>query len=201
MAPLTVSMRLRRARRQRAGVALAVLAAHALLAIGLASVVVPPRDVPGPARVSVRLLPNPPARSEPARREARMPRRPVERAAAADESRAAPTLRAADPGIAALASPASAPASSPPLAAPTGNLLETGASRRALSRAAREPNLASRVDAQVGVHSPTAVQQLPSAIQQAGKGDCLKGDYPGAGMGLLSAPFLAAALASGNCAQ
>ena len=87
------------------------------------------------------------------------------------------------------------------LPSPDTNLLDTEASRRAMHSAARNPNLASRVNEQVGVRSPTEAQRLPGNIQQAGKGDCMTTGYPGAGMGLLSLPFLAAAIAGGNCAQ
>ena len=38
-------------------------------------------------------------------------------------------------------------------------------------------------------------------MKAAAKGDCLKGQYPGANMGLLSLPFLAVAAATGNCAK
>lgn len=46
---------------------------------------------------------------------------------------------------------------------------------------------------------PDPSQQLPNDVAAAGKGDCIKGDYAGAGMGLLSLPFLAYAAAAGNC--
>jgi hypothetical protein len=42
-------------------------------------------------------------------------------------------------------------------------------------------------------------QQLPDAVASAGKGDCMKGEFMGGGMGLLSAPFLALAAATGHC--
>jgi hypothetical protein len=42
-------------------------------------------------------------------------------------------------------------------------------------------------------------QQLPDAVASAGKGDCMKGEFKGRDMGLLSAPFLALAAATGHC--
>jgi hypothetical protein len=46
-------------------------------------------------------------------------------------------------------------------------------------------------------NDPTRV--LPEAVAAARKGDCMKGEFVGAGMGLLSAPFLAAAALKGDC--
>lgn len=69
-----------------------------------------------------------------------------------------------------------------------GALVEAQGSARQL--ALNDPRSNQRAD-------PT--QQLPKAVAAAGKGDCLKGEYAGAGMGLLSAPFLAYAAATGHC--
>lgn len=57
-------------------------------------------------------------------------------------------------------------------------------------QALNDPRSNSRAD-------PT--QALPEAVARAAKGDCVKGEYPGAGMGLLSLPFLAYAAAAGHC--
>jgi hypothetical protein len=46
---------------------------------------------------------------------------------------------------------------------------------------------------------PDPTQVLPNAVAASAKGDCLKGEYLGGGMGLLSAPFLAFAAAAGHC--
>lgn len=46
---------------------------------------------------------------------------------------------------------------------------------------------------------PDPTQVLPDAVAASAKGDCLQGSYPGGGMGLLSAPFLAYAALSGSC--
>lgn len=197
------SSRARVRRRQRAAVGLSVLALHALLGFALLHAVVRQRGGPEPARISVRLLPAPV-------RVARQPRsdvaaaRPPTAAPVHARVRPRPAEHVAEPAersapLDAVPTPIAEAASAPTPAA--ADLLDTDASRRALRSAARNPNLASRVDAQVGVHSPTAAQRLPGSVQQAGKGDCGKGEYPGAGMGLLSLPFIAAALATGNCAQ
>ena len=45
----------------------------------------------------------------------------------------------------------------------------------------------------------TPDERLGEQVQQSAKGDCLKGEYLGGGMGLLSLPFLAAAALKGDC--
>ena len=47
----------------------------------------------------------------------------------------------------------------------------------------------------------TAGERLAQNIEAAHKGDCMKGEYLGGGMGLLSAPFLLAAEALGKCSS
>jgi hypothetical protein len=90
---------------------------------------------------------------------------------------------------------ASAPATLP-------SLLETDATRRAIRSSARTPGLGDRAAAvsdeprRVG-----APERLANSVKAAGKGDCVKGEYAGAGMGILSLPFLAVAAARGACAQ
>lgn len=194
-------------RRQRVAVALIVLVVHALLLLAWLGTIVRQRSASDPARVSVRLLPAAPARVEPPvspdvptahpplAETARAPRRSRPAARTAVEPVAQPIVQAEAPTRTAEA------ASAPSRPSPDANLLDTEASRHAIHSAARNPNLATRINEQVGVRSPTDAQRLPGNIQQAGKGDCLKTGYPGAGMGLLSLPFLAAAIATGNCAQ
>lgn len=46
-----------------------------------------------------------------------------------------------------------------------------------------------------------ARERLGNDVKAAGKGDCVKGEYSGTGMGILSLPFLALAAARGACAQ
>lgn len=197
-------LRMRDTRRRRAAIGVVVLVLHALLALAWLGTIVRQRGVGEPPRVSVRLLPAP-ARIEPPaspgvsarppiRATARPPARPRAAAQVDRSNEPAPVQAEAAPVIAERAS-------APSPAASDSNLLDTEASRRAMHSAARNPNLASRINQQVGVRSPTAAQRLPGNVQQAAKGDCMKGEYPGGGMSLLSLPFLAAALATGNCAQ
>jgi len=119
-----------------------------------------------------------------------------------------------------------APASSPPLAAasappPTARFLDDAATRQAIRAVARGDTLASRGNALThedpgselvaadGSHDggkrnlppPPPAVALAQGIAAAHKADCGKGEFPGAGMGLLSAPFLLAAEALGKCAR
>lgn len=191
----------------RAAIGVLVLCLHVLLGLALPSAVVRHRSVSESPRVGVRLLPAP-ARVGPQAPPGTASTRPPSTAAGQRPARQRPTERSAKPEYPAPAEAApitTAEAASAPTPTPTQpdafGLLDNDASRRAIRSAARSPNLASRVNDQVGVRSPTAAQRLPGNIQQAAKGDCVKGGFPGGGMGLLSLPFFAAALASGNCAQ
>jgi hypothetical protein len=93
------------------------------------------------------------------------------------------------------ASSASAPVSWP-------SLLDTDATRRAIRASARMTSLADRAAAASDEpRRPSAQERFGADVKDAGKGDCVKGEYLGAGMGLLSLPFLAVASARGACAQ
>jgi len=83
------------------------------------------------------------------------------------------------------AAPSQAPASG---AWPS--LLDTPATRRAIREAARQPSLADRSAALTG-EAQRSEQRLGNAIAGSAHGDCLKGEYAGGGMGLLSLPFWA----------
>lgn len=106
---------------------------------------------------------------------------------------------AALPEIAAVATPPAPPASGPQ---PSGSsLLDSEATRQAVRQIARQPLLSERAAAATGEPFRTADGRLAEAAAQAGKGDCLKGEYFGGGAGLLSLPFLAAAVVRGQCAK
>lgn len=95
--------------------------------------------------------------------------------------------------------PASA-ASNPDRATPS--LLDTEATRRAIRESARSVPLGKQLDTARGEPERVgARQRLGHAVGAAGRGDCAKGEYPGAGSGLLSLPFLAAAVITGDCAK
>ncbi len=92
------------------------------------------------------------------------------------------------------------PQASAPVARAGEHLLETAATRRAIRDAARAEAVADGA-ARVGVapSRPSAGERLGSEIGQAAVGDCLKGEYPFAGGGLLSLPFFLAAELRGQC--
>ncbi len=96
--------------------------------------------------------------------------------------------------LSAAAAPASAPLSDL-------SFLDNANTRQAIRDAAHGgPTLASRGNAITRVDQ-TAGERLAQNIDAAHKGDCMKGEYLGGGMGLLSAPFLLAAEALGKCSS
>lgn len=182
--------------RSRVLVALVVLAAHlALLLWWLRSDRLSHGVPPAQPRVAVRLIALPPLpapRSEPA--------------VTARERHAAPRARAPVSALPMPKSPeaisvaplaAEAPASQA-VAEPPPSLMDGEATRRAIRAAAREPGLAAQAGRQ-GPALRTPDERLGDQVQQSAKGDCLKGEYLGGGMGLLSLPFLAAAALKGDC--
>lgn len=114
----------------------------------------------------------------------------------------APAGNAAPPetAVAATAAPAPPPPASAPQP-PAGSLLDSEATRQAIRQIARQPLLSERAASATGEPFRTAEGRLAEAAAQAGKGDCMKGDYFGGGAGLLSLPFLAAAVVRGQCAK
>jgi type IV secretory pathway VirB10-like protein len=121
----------------------------------------------------------PPPRETPARRPARI--------APAPSITAVPPLQAAAP-----ASAASAPATTAAQAAsaPGGGLLDTDASRRAIREAARQRSTGEMGAQATGEKAPLSEQErIGQEMARGARGDCIKGEYAGSGMGLLSLPF------------
>jgi len=81
--------------------------------------------------------------------------------------------------------------------------LDGAATRRAIRESALGggPLAQQAVEAGAALRAPTLAGRLANEVQQAGRGDCAKGEYAGAGMVLLSLPFLAAAALKGECAK
>ena len=192
--------------RRRVVLALAVvLAAHlALLVLLNASKPRPARHAPEAARVALRLIAPVPPRAVAAPVVASTAHPPPrERAARVAVPRAItprPISPVADevPAPTALAVPA-APASAP-LMPPS--LLDTEATRRAIRSSARAVSLGEQLAAsREEPRRISANDRLAIGVREAGKGDCAKGEYAGAGMGILSLPFLVVAAAAGNCAK
>jgi len=114
-------------------------------------------------------------------------------------------------------------AATPAASSPRSDLsfLDNAATRQAIRNVARGDTLASHGSAltheepgsellaadgshdgsQRNLPQPPPAQLLAQNIATAHKGDCMKGEYLGGGMGLLSAPFLLAAEAMGSCAH
>jgi len=104
-------------------------------------------------------------------------------------------------GTAPWLSPLPPPSAASAAGAAPGRLLDSAASRQAIRDAARGPLLAERAASATGIEPESAAEKLSKAAAAAGMGDCLKGEYGGGGMGLLSLPFLALAAARGRCAR
>jgi hypothetical protein len=188
--------------RQRAALMAAVVLLHAALLW--------PRPEAGPApprarpAVVVRLLarpapapaPAPAARPAPAR-----PAAPSLARASVPRVRPAPAVRAAAVPPAVAADPPAAPVEADrPASAPTPAVpgLDTQATALAIREIARSPGLAARAG-RAGTPERPPGQRLGEGIAQGARGDCLKGEYLGAGMGVLSLPFLAAAALRDQC--
>ena len=157
-------------------------------------ILLPPLDVkparPQPARPAASMRP---ALALPSSQHARP--EPPDRMSAALAS-TSENVAAATPLPAANAAPASAAASSTTVP----SLLDNEATRRAVRMATREPLLSERAAAaSADPGRLNAQQRLGQEIAQAANGDCLKGEYAGGGMGLLSLPFWLAAEVRGKC--
>ncbi len=116
----------------------------------------------------------------------------------------APPVLAAAPEVAATAAP---PESSPAPAAasaaaqaPRPSLLDAPGTRRAVAATAATPGLGELGRVASGqLAAASRQEQLANRIERTALGDCLKGEFAGAGMGVLSLPFFAWAEASGSC--
>lgn len=189
---------------------LLVIALHLLLLAGLrAGLLHRPPALPAESRsITVTLLQDrprhtPPVSATPAAATRRTPStqarprpEPAPNAPAAPLQPEAPPPRSADVPQS-LALPA-APAAS----AGHERLIDSAATRSALRQAAREPlNGERHLEAQGQEVGVSASEKLGRKMQQAGHGDCARGEFAGGGMGLLSTPFYLLAEATGKCAK
>ena len=185
----------RRARRRWLLVTLAVVALHLLLVATWQHALRSPPPKPSvmhpPLLVWLRRAPPPipqPAATEPP---------PVRTETPRQRTRAAPVAEPEAPPVQAVAAPAtaSAPVAEPvaPTAAasaPPGRLLDSDASRRAIREAARQRSTGEMAAEASGADAPLSAQErMGQEIARGARGDCLKGEYAGSGMGLLSLPF------------
>jgi type IV secretory pathway VirB10-like protein len=185
----------RRPRARWLPVLLAVAALHLLLLGLLQGSLRGPELRPGPAQaplVLVWIKPAPPVPQDVAPPTPRAPPPPKPVRSAEPPTRAAPPpslQEAVPPGVAHAAS-AAAPAIQAAASAPSGDLLDTEASRRAIREAARQRSTGEMGATATGEKSPVSEQErMGQEIARGARGDCLKGEYAGSGMGLLSLPF------------
>lgn len=141
--------------------------------------------------IPLRLLPLPAVREPRAPRPAAAPSRAASPAARPSTTPAAPTAQAAP-----MLAEAMPPQAEPPASAPLPRLLDSEATRRALRQSALEtptgPPQALAENSQ---------QRLERGMKGSAHGDCLKSEFLGGGMGLLSAPFWLLAEARGKCSR
>lgn len=142
-----------------------------------------------PPIVAPRKAPPPAEPDEPKRR----PQRPAKPAPSAPLTHevAAPADSDSATDSATDAAPTATPASPQPARAATGGgLLDSEATRNAIREAARKPSIAEQGARASGANAALSEQQrLGQEIARSAIGDCLKGEYAGSGMGLLSLPF------------
>ncbi|MDT9000472.1 hypothetical protein RQP53_14460 [Paucibacter sp. APW11] len=194
---------------------LGVLLLHAAILLSLQVARRAPAVLPEQPRLAINLrllMPDAPAlQVQPAQRPTRPEPASVRPREARDPQPAAPSaqLRLITP-----ASPANATASPAPSteATPTesavappaesGRLIDSAATRRALRDAARGALNEERFSQASGIpQGPDASQRMAQQVQRSAKGDCLKGEFLGGGLGLLSLPFYLAAEAAGKCSR
>lgn len=91
---------------------------------------------------------------------------------------------------------AASPAQAPPL------ILHSESTRRALRDIGRERSFADRAGQDLnGAPRSAFDSRLSAGVSGAAHGDCMKGQFKGSNMGLLSLPALALAAANGECAR
>ncbi len=174
-----------------------IVGGHVGLLAGLAPRLPAPPEPTG-QRVTVKLLPSPPRT---ARREigprAPFPATPARQAAPAPARTESPaTLSPPD----APPDPAPDTAEAAPAPPHASLLMNSEATRQAVRLAARAPLLSER--AASASHAPArenAQERFGREVARTAYGNCLKGEFPGGGMELLSLPFWLAAEASGKC--
>lgn len=152
-----------------------------------------PSPAPAAARPGPAPAPNPAPRPKPAQR--------PDTAAVAPPSRqsagaAKPTEQAATAATPQAPVPADTEAvpDTARSARAMGRLLDSAAGREAVQSAARQGLVRPQIHAQ-------REDPLASGMREAAQGDCMRGEFKGGGMGLLSLPMLAAAALKGECSR
>ncbi|MGJ7531081.1 hypothetical protein [Variovorax sp. GB1P17] len=125
------------------------------------------------------------------------PRAPARRTPLATRSDA---ITASPNAPAAPVDPAAPTQAAGPSPAPL--ILNSEATRRALRDVARQRSFADRANQDISAPAGSAFEsRLGASVAGAARGDCMKGQFKGNNMGLLSLPALALAAASGECAR
>lgn len=164
--------------------------AHRLQVVWVETPTSTPTPAPSPAPAAARPGPAPAPRPKPARRPdtAAPPSRQSAGAAKATEQAATAAAQAPVPADT-EAVPDTARS-----ARAMGRLLDSAAGREAVQSAARQGLVRPQIPAQ-------REDPLASGVREAAQGDCMKGEFKGGGMGLLSLPMLAAAALKGECSR
>ncbi|MFO1337310.1 MAG: hypothetical protein U1F53_03600 [Burkholderiaceae bacterium] len=201
--------------RRHPGVALAVLAAHVLLALGLwqtlrwRSVSVPREPSP-----LVWVQPLPPAVAAPTPTQppqamaTPVPTRPLQ----PSPPRATLPTVTAPPHESTWVEPAAPVAAAAPASAastvPTGRLMDSAATRAAIRQIGQQPLLHERAAAATQMPIERTDTALAREVAEAGTPDCMKDPAAATGQvgpvalgGILGLPFLAARVATGKCAK
>lgn len=149
-------------------------------------------STPAPSPAPAAARPGPAPRSKPAQR--------PDTAAVAPPSRQSAGATKATEQAATAAAQAPVPADTEAVpdtarsARAMGRLLDSAAGREAVQSAARQGLVRPQIPAQ-------REDPLASGMREAAQGDCMKGEFKGGGMGLLSLPMLAAAALKGECSR
>ncbi|WP_043795941.1 hypothetical protein [Delftia sp. Cs1-4] len=165
--------------------------AHRLQVVWVETPTSTPTPAPSPAPAAAR--PGPAPASPPTRR-------PDTAAVAPPSRQGAGAAKATEQAATAAAPQAPVPADTEAVpdtarsARAMGRLLDSAAGREAVQSAARQGLVRPQIPAQ-------REDPLASGMREAAQGDCMKGEFKGGGMGLLSLPMLAAAALKGECSR
>lgn len=152
-----------------------------------------PTPAPSPAPAAARPGPAPAPRPKPAQRSDTAAVAPPSRQSAGAAKATEQAATAAAPQAPVPADTAAAPDTARSARA-MGRLLDSAAGREAVQSAARQGLARPQIHAQ-------REDPLASGMREAAQGDCMKGEFKGGGMGLLSLPMLAAAALKGECSR
>lgn len=167
--------------------------AHRLQVVWVETPTSTPTPAPSPAPAAARPGPAPAPASPPTRR-------PDTAAVAPPSRQGAGAAKATEQAATAAAPQAPVPADTEAVpdtarsARAMGRLLDSAAGREAVQSAARQGLVRPQIPAQ-------REDPLASGVREAAQGDCMKGEFKGGGMGLLSLPMLAAAALKGECSR